>query len=65
MQKCDILDIDHGTKSRRQRYKSLCGCNLGLDDLDDGGLGEGGEITELVAFACDDLSHDTTHDLLN
>ena len=37
--------------------------DLGLDDLDDGGLGERAEVAELVALAGDDLAHDAAHDL--
>ena len=44
-------------------WYSRAGSNLGLDDIDDGGLGESAEITKLVALASDDLSHDSTHDL--
>ncbi len=37
--------------------------NLGLDNLDDAGLGKRAKVTELVGLACNDLAHNTTHDL--
>ena len=37
--------------------------DLGLDDINDGGVRERTEIAKLVTFARDDFTHDTTHDL--
>lgn len=37
--------------------------DLLLDDIDDARLGDGAEIAQLIAFASDDLAHDTAHDL--
>lgn len=44
--------------------RSLVGFgDLGFDDLDYAGVGHSAKITELIALASDDFTHDAAHDL--
>lgn len=54
---------DPAVEGARERRLSMGRSDLGLDDFDNGGVFHGAEVTELVAFAGNDLPHDAAHDL--